>query len=75
VGKYCGTSGLEAPTGDCDPGFYCLEGASVPNNPTADATGGPCPIGHYCPSGTSFPLGCEPGTYRFVYIACLSFKL
>lgn len=65
-GKYCGSTGLIEPTGDCDAGFFCLEGATVPNNPTVDATSGPCPVGHYCPVGTSFPLGCDAGTYRFI---------
>ena len=63
-GKYCGSTGLTEPTGDCDAGFYCLSGASVPNNPTLDSTGGPCPVGHYCPVGTSYPPGCASGTYR-----------
>ena len=30
-GKYCGTTNLTAGEGDCDPGFYCLRGNSVPN--------------------------------------------
>lgn len=64
-GKYCGSTGLSEPTGDCDPGFFCLEGADVPNNPVTDSTGGPCPIGHYCPAGTSHPVGCDAGTYRY----------
>jgi len=25
-GKYCGSEGLSAPEGDCDPGYYCPEG-------------------------------------------------
>lgn len=63
-GKYCDTTGLIEPTADCDAGFYCLLGATVPNNPTEDSTGGPCPVGHYCPQGTSLPLGCPAGSYR-----------
>ena len=63
-GQYCGTEGLQEPTGDCYAGFYCLRGAQDPNNPAEDATGGPCPAGYYCPNGTSFPLGCEAGTYN-----------
>lgn len=63
-GKYCDTTGLTEPTADCDEGFYCLLGATVPNNPTEDSTGGPCPVGHYCPQGTSLPLGCPAGSYR-----------
>ena len=62
-GQYCGSTGLSSPTADCWAGFYCLEGAQSPNNPTLDDTGGPCPVGHYCPNGTSYPLGCNAGTY------------
>ena len=65
-GKYCTSTGLMEPEGDCDPGFYCLQGATVPNNAVEDSTGGPCPIGYYCPGGTSLPLGCVAGTYRYV---------
>jgi len=68
-GSYCGTAGLEAPTGPCDPGFYCHLGATAANNPSTDATGGPCPVGHYCPGGTSFPLGCPAGSFRYCYSA------
>ena len=50
-------------SGECNPGFFCLEGASSPNNPTTTASSGPCPIGKYCPRGTSYPLGCPPGSY------------
>lgn len=63
-GKYCGSTGLTEPTGDCWAGFYCLQGAQSPNNPVVDSTGGPCPIGSYCPNGTSYPLGCPAGTYN-----------
>ena len=63
-GHYCGTDGLTEPTGECWAGFYCLRGASSPNNPVVDATSGPCPAGHYCPNATSYPLGCPCGTYN-----------
>ena len=63
-GKYCGSTGLTEPTGDCYAGFYCLLRAEYPNNPTVDSTGGPCPVGHYCPNGTSYPLGCPAGSYN-----------
>lgn len=65
-GFYCGSTGLLQPTDVCDLGYYCLQGATVPNNPTTDSTGGPCTTGHYCPAGTSNPLGCDPGTYRYI---------
>ena len=44
--------------GDCDAGFYCPGGDTVPNPPAT-----PCPIGRHCPVGTSTPLPCEPGTF------------
>ncbi|GCC23266.1 hypothetical protein chiPu_0001660 [Chiloscyllium punctatum] len=47
-GHYCGSEGLEAPSGECWEGFYCLRGAKMPNNPVQDDSGGPCPQGHYC---------------------------
>ncbi len=31
LGKFCGTPGLAEPEGDCDAGFFCLRGSSVPN--------------------------------------------
>lgn len=43
---------------DCDPGFYCHSGDSVPN-PVAT----PCPIGLHCPTGTGTPVPCAPGYY------------
>ncbi|XP_070551430.1 uncharacterized protein [Ptychodera flava] len=64
LGTYCGDANLTQPTGPCDPGFYCLRGASYPNPIGDDSSGGPCPIGHYCPLGTSVPFGCNAGTYN-----------
>lgn len=63
-GTYCGNTGLTQPSATCWAGFYCLNGAQSPNNPTEDSTGGPCSIGHYCPNGTALPLGCPAGTYN-----------
>lgn len=63
-GHYCDSVGLTQPTGECWAGFFCLLGATSPNNPTTDATSGPCPVGHHCPNGTSYPLGCAAGTYN-----------
>ncbi len=31
-GSYCSTQGLAAPTGPCQGGYYCLQGASTPNS-------------------------------------------
>lgn len=51
-------TGLSTYTGDCDPGFYCPGGDSVPN-PIAT----PCPIGLHCPMGSGLPVPCEPGSH------------
>ncbi|KAK3560704.1 hypothetical protein QTP86_014744, partial [Hemibagrus guttatus] len=61
-GKYCGFSGLSRPTGDCSPGYICIQGASQ-SQPPGDATGGICPTGFYCPAGTSHMHSCPPGTF------------
>ena len=63
-GHYCGEDGLANVSGQCDPGFYCLYGSSIPNPPVANSSGGPCPVGHYCLKGTSYPVGCKAGTYN-----------
>jgi hypothetical protein len=31
LGQFCGSINLTSPTGDCDPGFYCLRGNREPN--------------------------------------------
>ena len=62
-GQYCATTGLTLPTGDCDPGYYCLSGAKQ-KQPPDGATGGECPVAHYCPAGTSDPIVCPAGTYN-----------
>ena len=63
-GKYCGGEGLEEPTGDCAPGYFCTRAAASPM-PTdgAASTGDICPFGHYCPSGAYTPIPCPLGTY------------
>jgi len=63
-GYYCGTTGLESPTGKCAEGFYCRRSAKAINPITATNDNGPCPTGHYCPMGTGNPYKCEPGTYN-----------
>ena len=35
IGKYCETSGLTAPTGDCAAGYYCVQGKTPPTVVTA----------------------------------------
>ncbi|KAL6471032.1 hypothetical protein MHYP_G00196820 [Metynnis hypsauchen] len=62
TGKYCASSGLSAPTGDCSPGYVCIQGASL-SQPPGDFTGRKCTAGFYCPTGTSHMQPCLPGTY------------
>ncbi|KAK1786529.1 hypothetical protein P4O66_017651 [Electrophorus voltai] len=77
-GRYCNTTGLTSPTGECWEGFYCKQGASLPNALNRDSRGGPCPTGSsgtldrgfFCPAngsaveGSECPVGhyCPPGT-------------
>jgi hypothetical protein len=73
-GSYCDGSGLTAPRGPCDPGYYCLEGSSTPapidpDDPLSGKpipTGGMCPSGGYCPIGSSKPTSCPEGTFNNV---------
>ena len=51
-------TGLSAPVGECDAGYYCPPGQSVPN-----PTDYPCSIGLHCPVGSALPVPCTPGTY------------
>ncbi|RUS80256.1 hypothetical protein EGW08_011985, partial [Elysia chlorotica] len=60
-GQYCGSPGQSSPTGDCDPGWYCTLGSSLPT-PTSPE-GGKCLAGTYCPQGSASPVGCTPGQY------------
>ena len=52
AGKYCATSGLAVPTGDCSAGYFCSGGSSDPT-PSIQAYGGYCPAGHYCVAGSA----------------------
>ena len=56
-GKFCNSSGLSYPSGDCDAGFICLNGSSVPN-----PSSGVCAVGSYCEKGAVFASLCPPGT-------------
>ena len=51
-GRYCETPGLTQPTGDCQPGFYCSQGANN-SSPTDGITGDVCPQGKYCEAGSA----------------------
>lgn len=61
-GKYCATTQLSAPTGDCSAGYYC-KGKAISATPTDGTTGSICPYGHYCPAGSSAPTACPIGKY------------
>ena len=60
-GKYCNDTGLSTPVGNCDSGYYCLNGAN-----SSTPIDGICTLGNYCPSGVSSPIRCEAGTYSNV---------
>jgi len=62
-GAFCTQVGLTSPDGLCDPGFYCKEGATVPN-PTDDTTGNVCLVGGFCEYGSKLAQSCPPGTYN-----------
>ena len=62
-GKFCGTTGLEFPSGNCSAGYYCLLNAATPA-PTDGVTGDICPRGYYCPSGSHTYYPCEPGYFN-----------
>ena len=57
AGLYCGTAGLQSPSGPCLAGYYC----SGLNNSSPRAA--VCPAGFYCPAGTVWPVKCGRGTY------------
>lgn len=71
-GMYCGFSGLSAPTGPCDAGWFCQRGSSS-NRPMVNSSnptlcpfvgvGGICPLGSYCPAASIQPIPCEPGRF------------
>lgn len=61
-GMHCNTSGLTAPSGMCDSGYFCIGGAII-GSPSDGEMGDACPIGHFCTVGTSIPIPCESGTY------------
>ena len=70
AGKFCGSFGLAHPTGDCEGGFLCEDGAFDPQGRKVDGdtlvnitSSFPCPKGHYCPVGTEYPMPCPNGTF------------
>lgn len=60
--RYCEVQGLDYPTGDCDPGWYCRNGSRYAQ-PTVAEEGGRCSEGQYCPGGSSLPFTCTEGMY------------
>jgi len=71
AGKYCASEGLDAPTGNCDAGYFCSTSvieAAPQEEDTVETPPrwGPCPMGHYCEEGTAFPFKCPIGTYNDV---------
>ena len=58
-GKYCNGSGLTKDDGDCDKGYYCPGGQSIPNPSKYQ-----CKRGHYCKAGSYESTLCESGTYQ-----------
>jgi hypothetical protein len=60
-GHYCESRGLSAPTGECDPGYYCGKGSNT-KSPQNESFGGLCTAGHFCPKGSAAPTPCPPGT-------------
>ncbi len=72
-GMHCNTSGLIAPSGVCDSGYFCIGGALF-GNPNDGITGDACPVGHFCDAGTATPIPCESGTYTNAtgFGACLA---
>ncbi|PIK41162.1 hypothetical protein BSL78_21986 [Apostichopus japonicus] len=57
-GWFCNETGLSSPVDECDGGFYCPPGQSVPNPGEY-----PCPIGLHCPIGSPLPVPCDPGSF------------
>lgn len=70
-GKYCRGAGVVSfpsdISGNCDPGFYCVQGVNTPR-PSQNFTGigGVCPPGAYCPEASPEPIGCPSGTFSNV---------
>ena len=63
AGSYCSGYGSSAVTGQCEAGYYCMEGAQV-QNPTDNTQGNMCPTGSYCIAGVSSSTPCPMGTYN-----------
>lgn len=62
-GQYCDSPGLTAPSGNCNPGYFCSN-ASWEASPVGQSFGDECPVGHYCPEASPAPIACDAGTYQ-----------
>ena len=62
AGRYCDGFGLTEPSGICDAGFYCREGA-YSSAPPEGLMGGLCTRGGYCPAGAKTVESCPLGYY------------
>ena len=65
-GRYCAIKGLSAPSGDCLPGYFCVESAETSKPSALDIISsrwGKCPVGHYCPTATALPYPCPAGSF------------
>ena len=65
-GSYCPSSGLGAPAGLCQAGYFCSISSTTdtPNTPDpGTTTGGKCMMGTYCPAGSSASRVCDGGHY------------
>ena len=72
-GMYCNGYNLTLPSGECDPGYFCVSG-SIVKNPSNDSAchdnylfpirGDICPVGHFCKKGSKIPQICHAGSYQ-----------
>jgi len=61
-GYYCATTGLSAPTGQCNAGYYCTSGSTSNTPPnTSETKFNICKAGNYCPQGAAYQIPCDPG--------------
>lgn len=58
-GSYCQSTGLSAPTGLCNEGFYCTGGNTSPSPATAI-----CAAGFYCPEGSVQQIMCPEDSFQ-----------
>jgi hypothetical protein len=67
-GYYCETWALQAPTGLCTAGYFCVGGTntSTPQRGygAGNWTSGVCPRGYYCDMGSATPAACPVGSFN-----------